>query len=81
MLFRSVIQEERKRSGFHVSDRIHLQWNGDSEVAKAFERSSAEIGQEVLAVSITREVSLALPQGEIDEDALAFVVSLERVVN
>mgnify|MGYP003703670577 FL=1 len=76
-----VIQEERKRSGFHVSDRIHLQWNGDSEVAKAFERSSAEIGQEVLAVSITRELSLALPQGESDEDALTFVVSLERVVN
>ena len=65
-----VIQDERKRSGFHVSDRIHIRWNGDDEVVKAFERSSAEISQEVLALSITRDQSLAFATESGAEDSL-----------
>ena len=72
-----VIQEERKRNAFHVSDRIHLIWNGDGEVIKAFARSSEEIAEEVLALSITRDEQLALPQGDSDEE-LAFALSLTK---
>ncbi len=74
-----VIQEERKRSGFHVSDRIHVQWNGDSEVAKAFQVSSALISQEVLAIEIAHDPHLPLPQGDGADDELAFAVKLQKV--
>lgn len=74
-----VIQEERKRSGFHVSDRIRVLWNGDSEVAKAFQLSSAAIAQEVLALEITQDSQLQLPEGAGAEDELAFVVTLQKV--
>ena len=73
-----VIQDERKRSGFHVSDRIHLTWNGDAEVVKAFDRSSSEIATEVLALSITRDEQLSLPQHNGDEEELAFVLTLKK---
>ena len=74
-----VIQEERKRSGFHVSDRIHVRWNGDAEVAKAFQISGAAIAQEVLAVDITQDSQLPFPQGEAAEDELAFAVELRKI--
>ncbi len=74
-----VIQEERKRSGFHVSDRIRVLWNGDTEVAKAFQLSSAAIAQEVLALEITQDSQLQLPEGAGAEDELAFVVTLQKV--
>ncbi len=72
-----VIQEQRKQSGFHVSDRIELTWNGDEQVVKAFERSSTAIAQEVLAVSITRNELLAFPSGAEDEE-LAFALEVRK---
>ena len=73
-----VIQDERKRSGFHISDRIHLTWNGDAEVVKALDRSSSEIATEVLALSITRDEELSLPHHNGDEEELAFVLTLKK---
>ncbi len=72
-----VIQEDRKRSGFHVSDRIYVSWNGDSEIAKAFHLSSAEIAAEVLALEISHDSELKLPERESD-DELSFVVELHK---
>jgi len=72
-----VIQEDRKRNGFHVSDRIYVSWNGDSEITKAFQLSSAEIAAEVLALEISHNSQLKLPERESD-DELSFVVELRK---
>ncbi|MFM7499661.1 MAG: isoleucine--tRNA ligase [Actinomycetota bacterium] len=72
-----VIQEDRKQNGFHVSDRIYVSWNGDSEITKAFQLSSAEIAAEVLALEISHNSQLKLPERESD-DELSFVVELRK---
>jgi len=72
-----VIQEDRKRNGFHVSDRIYVSWNGDSEITKAFQLSSAEIAAEVLALEISHNSQLKLPERESD-DELSFVMELRK---
>ncbi|MEJ0014744.1 MAG: DUF5915 domain-containing protein [Actinomycetota bacterium] len=38
-----TIQEERKNSGFDISDRIHVLWNSSEEVASAISLYSKEI--------------------------------------
>ena len=73
-----VIQEERKRAGFHVADRIHVKWNGDSEVCKAFDRSSKEISEEVLALSLAKDESLALPKSEGSDEVLPFALEISK---
>ena len=71
------IQEERKQRGLHVSDRIHLRWNGDTEIKKAFASKGELISQEVLALSITHDESLALPAPAL-EDELALTIAIEK---
>jgi isoleucyl-tRNA synthetase len=55
------IQEERKNSGFDISDRIVVEWSGSNEIAQAINKYSKEISDEVLAVSMSE--NKALPQG------------------
>jgi len=49
-----AIQEERKQSGFDISDRIHVSWSGPANIVQALERNQALIGEEVLALSFTK---------------------------
>ena len=44
-----AIQEERKQSGFDISDRIVVRWGANVEVSKAIIKHVAEIGEETLA--------------------------------
>jgi isoleucyl-tRNA synthetase len=60
-----AIQEERKQSGFDISDRISISWNGSPDIVAAFANSLNEISDEVLAVSATHDESLTHSESEI----------------
>jgi isoleucyl-tRNA synthetase len=68
-----AIQDERKESGFDVSDRIHVRWNSNEEVAEAIEEAAAHISDEVLATSFERDAQLAT-----SEDELGLTLKLTR---
>ena len=59
------IQEERKNSGFDISDRIVVEWSGSNEIAQAINKYSKEISDEVLAVSMSENKALAQGNNEI----------------
>jgi isoleucyl-tRNA synthetase len=61
-----AIQDERKASGFDVSDRIHVKWNSDEQSSKAIEDGAAWISEEVLALSFERDQNLALNDRELN---------------
>ena len=73
-----VIQEERKRSGLHVSDRIHIRWNGDAEIVAAFNSGGEEISQEVLALSLTQDSALTLPNSDSEDDQLPLALQISK---
>ena len=60
-----TIQEQRKNSGFDISDRIHVRWNSGADVATAIAHYVDQISEEVLALSISRDESLATAGNEI----------------
>jgi isoleucyl-tRNA synthetase len=60
-----AIQEERKNSGFDISDRIIVTWNGTAATEKAIESAVTLIGDEVLATSFNQDTSLAITDNEI----------------
>jgi isoleucyl-tRNA synthetase len=60
-----AVQDERKRVGLEVTDRISLTWNAGDEVANAIASHSDEIAQEVLALSIVRDLALPLAENEL----------------
>jgi len=60
-----TIQEQRKNSGFDISDRIHVRWNSGADVAAAIGRYVEQISEEVLALSITRDETLNTAENEI----------------
>ena len=45
-----AIQEERKQSGFDISDRIHVKWAAGPDLKNAINKNLAQIGEEVLAI-------------------------------
>ena len=55
-----AVQEERKQSGFDISDRIHIEWNGNEGVVRAFSASESAIHSEVLALSSDRNEALTV---------------------
>ena len=60
-----AIQEERKSSGFDISDRITVEWNATEETGAAIESAVSEISQEVLATAFSRNESLPVSENEI----------------
>jgi isoleucyl-tRNA synthetase len=60
-----AIQDERKASGFDVSDRIHAKWNSDEQSSKAIEDGAAWISEEVLALSFERDLNLKPGEQEL----------------
>jgi isoleucyl-tRNA synthetase len=60
-----TIQEQRKSSGFDISDRINVLWNGGAEIQAAILEYVGQISDEVLALSITQDPNLATGENEI----------------
>ncbi len=60
-----TIQEQRKNSGFDISDRIHVRWNSSADVMAAIKHYEAQIADEVLAITITQDESLTNFETEI----------------
>jgi isoleucyl-tRNA synthetase len=50
-----AIQEERKKIGLDVSDRITVNWNAPAQVASAITSATAEISAEVLATTLVQD--------------------------
>jgi isoleucyl-tRNA synthetase len=50
-----AVQEERKRIGLDISDRITVNWNAPEQIALAIIESEAEISSEVLATKMVRQ--------------------------
>ena len=48
-----AIQEERKQSGFDISDRIHVTWSAPESIAAALNKNQEVIAAEVLALGFT----------------------------
>ena len=48
------MQEARKSNGLDVTDRIELWWLGEGELAEALAAGTAQLAEEVLAVSVLR---------------------------
>jgi isoleucyl-tRNA synthetase len=64
------IQERRKSDGFDISDRINLTWNATDEIAASIESDMQHIADEVLAVSMVRDNSLAVVDTEIGVEVI-----------
>ena len=60
-----AIQEERKNSGFDISDRINVAWSAQKEVAAAIASAIPTISEEVLALSFTEDASLEMGDSEL----------------
>ncbi|MEY3705441.1 MAG: hypothetical protein RLY29_813, partial [Actinomycetota bacterium] len=60
-----AIQDERKASGFDVSDRIEVSWNANTESAHAIDEAREFISEEVLALKFTRDEGLPISEGEL----------------
>ena len=50
-----AVQEERKRIGLDISDRITVNWNAPEQIALAIIESETEISSEVLATKMVRQ--------------------------
>ena len=60
-----LIQDERKAAGFDISDRIAIRWNAAEESVAAITTHADHIAEEVLALEIDRDLSLAPAENEI----------------
>ena len=61
-----AIQEERKNSGFDISDRIVVRWRANAETAQAIKAAQEEIAREVLATEILEDASIATGDNELE---------------
>jgi isoleucyl-tRNA synthetase len=60
-----AIQEERKKIGLDVSDRITVSWNAPDQVAAAIKSAVAEISAEVLATSLVQDKDQSSGENEL----------------
>lgn len=63
-----LVQDARKTSGLEVSDRIELWWEASGELAEALVEGSGRLGEEVLAVAVTRGAPTADLSPHADPD-------------
>ena len=59
------IQERRKSDGLDISDRVNITWNATDEIAEAIESDKQHIADEVLALSMVRDGSIAVTDAEV----------------
>ena len=60
-----AIQEERKRIGLDISDRITVNWNAPADLANAINNAIAEISTEVLATEMKQISAESTSENEI----------------
>ena len=60
-----AIQEERKRIGLDISDRITVNWNAPTELARAINNAIVEISSEVLATEMKQISAQTTSESEI----------------
>ena len=60
-----AIQEERKKIGLDVSDRITVNWNAPDQVANAIKTAVAEISAEVLATTMVQDTTQSSDGNEL----------------
>jgi isoleucyl-tRNA synthetase len=60
-----AIQEERKRIGLDISDRITVNWNAPADLANAINNAIAEISTEVLATEMKQISAESSSESEI----------------
>ena len=60
-----AVQEERKRIGLDISDRITVNWNAPEQIALAIIESEAEISSEVLATKMVRQTKQSNSDNEL----------------
>jgi isoleucyl-tRNA synthetase len=60
-----LIQERRKSDGFDISDRIDVRWNAPSELVATINAHAAHISEEVLALSMTEDSTVAETESEL----------------
>ena len=60
-----AIQEERKKIGLDISDRITVNWNAPAELANAINNAIAEISAEVLATEMKQISAESTSENEI----------------
>jgi isoleucyl-tRNA synthetase len=60
-----TIQEQRKSSGFEISYRFHVLWNGGTDLEAAINEFAVQISEEVLALSIAKDAKLSIDENEI----------------
>ena len=61
-----TIQEQRKRAGFNIEDRIRVRWSADGDVARAIEAHADYIQREVLAVELAQTAAGGSLQVELE---------------
>ncbi len=69
----SKIQQLRKNSDFHVTDRIHLTYHGDSDIQKCMDQFKEFIQSETLALDIT-ESKAAKEETDINGHTTFFTI-------
>lgn len=74
----SKVQTMRKDSGFEVTDRIRLSFDGSEKLLGVAERNREEIAEETLAVSVTKGDTYAFTK-EWNVNGEPLIVSVETV--
>ncbi len=74
----SKVQTMRKDSGFEVTDRIRLSFDGSGKLLGVAERNREEIAEETLAVSVTKGDTYAFTK-EWNVNGESLIVSVETV--
>lgn len=74
----SKVQTMRKDSGFEVTDRIRLSFDGSEKLLGVAERNREEIAEETLAVSVTKGGTYAFTK-EWNVNGESLIVSVETV--
>ena len=74
----SKVQTMRKDSGFEVTDRIRLSFDGSEKLLGVAERNREEIAEETLAVSVPKGDTYAFTK-EWNVNGESLIVSVETV--
>jgi len=68
-----AIQEERKQSGFEISDRISVRWSANPQVSAAILKNQKDIGEETLATNFEN-----VPDKDATENELGLWLELTK---
>ncbi len=70
-----LIQQARKDTGLHITDRINLWWQAETETAEAIREHQQAISDEVLAVTFTEAAAPdGVPEHQDDQLGVRFAV-------